>query len=600
MKQKKEKPFIKRLGLKGGWRSLVAIVMALVLLELVSALQYYYTHHLLENELEERVLTSLNVKTFTLNATLRSAEQALEDHLWDVERCLPQPDSLYNAMKRLVVVNDKVVGAFLAFTPDYYPTMGRLFEPYVHEHDGTIIMEQIGGKDNHDYTTHPAFQRMLKERKAFWSDPYEYKDASGVHSLTTYSYPLKDSRDSLIAIYGLDVSLEWLGDTLNARHRMPSSFDLFLTESGLLVGGPSEKLVSKRRVERVVALLNDSTAERLATVNEQVRCIEFYDEDQKDKGYIYYMSKTTEPHWQVALVCYDREVYGRLESMRLYVALLMLVGFMLIGFIVHRTILNIIRMQRADMEQERISGELAIAKDIQQTMLPSKFPPYPERTDIDIYGLLVPAREVGGDLFDFFIHDEKLFFSIGDVSGKGVPSALVMAQAHSLFRIVTAKNDDPGIIMQSLNKVLCQNNKKNMFITFFVGVLDLQTGRLCYCNAGHDCPVLVGHGALDARPHLPLGVFDDVVYQSQEIVLPAETTLFLYTDGLTEAMDRTHRQFGLQRLMDALREKESCEELIVHMQKAVQQFVGDAEASDDLTMLALKLRATASASGQAS
>jgi hypothetical protein len=414
--------------------------------------------------------------------------------------------------------------------PNYYPEKGRLFEPYVYEKEGRLVKEQLGGKDGHDYTQHPAYKKIQRELKPLWSDPYEYKNASGVLSLTTYSFPLLNKKGELIAVCGLDISLEWLGDMLNAMRYNPSSFDLFLTETGKLVGGPPEKRVSVERRNKVVSLINDSTIEREPSINEHVSVIEFYDSEMKDKGYIYTLCMEESPYWILALVGYDKEVYGQLDALRIYITLLMLVGFFLLGFIVHRSYRNIYRLHQADMKQERIDSELHIAQQIQQSMLPKVFPPFPERNDIDIYGMLLPAREVGGDLFDFFIRDEKLFFCIGDVSGKGVPSAMVMAQVLSLFRSLMSRGNNPAHIMVSLNEVFCHHNESNMFITFFVGVLDLPTGRLRYCNAGHDLPIIVGQGSLDGNPHLPLGVFDDVKYETQETQLENGTTLFLYTD----------------------------------------------------------------------
>ena len=590
MKQKHKDNLVVRMISRGGWRNLSLIVVSALLLELVSALQYYYAHGLLEEETEERVLTVLNYKAYSLRQVLNSTEQMMRDHLWDVERNLHKPDSLYNVLTRIVRANDddKIVGGFLCFVPNYYPEKGRLFEPYVYEEDGRLVKEQLGGKNGHDYTQHPAYKRIQRELKPLWSDPYEYKNASGVMSLTTYSFPLLNKKGELIAICGLDISLEWLGDTLNATRYNLSSFDLFLTRTGKLVGGPPEKRVSVERRNKVVSLINDSTIEREPTFNERVSVIEFYDREIKDKGYIYTLRMEAAPHWTLALVGYDKEVYGQLDALRIYISLLMLVGFFLLGFIVHRSYRNIYRLHQADMKQERIGSELHIAQQIQQSMLPKVFPPFPERNDVDIYGMLLPAREVGGDLFDFFIRDEKLFFCIGDVSGKGVPSAMVMAQVLSLFRSLMSRGNNPAHIMVSLNEVFCHHNESNMFITFFVGVLDLPTGRLRYCNAGHDRPIIVGQDSLDVNPHLPLGVFDDVKYETQETQLENGTTLFLYTDGLTEAMNKQHEMFRLERVMETLVEKESCQALVEHMQETEKTFVQGAEQSDDMTMLAIR------------
>ena len=242
-----------------------------------------------------------------------------------------------------------------------------------------------------------------------------------------------------------------------------------------------------------------------------------------------------------------------------------------------------------------IESELKIAHDIQMSMLPKTFPPYPERDDIDIYGTLTPAKDVGGDLFDFFIRDEHLFFCIGDVSGKGVPASLVMAVTRSLFRNVAAHVTEPNLIVTALNNVQAEDNDTNMFVTLFVGVLDLATGQLRYCNAGHNAPLLIGQGVgqLPCDPNLPIGIMPGFKFSLQETRIHCQTTIFLYTDGLNEAEDIHHAQFDSKRVIETaqklLEEGENQSRTIVEkMAEAVHSFVGDAEQSDDLTMLAIR------------
>ncbi len=244
-----------------------------------------------------------------------------------------------------------------------------------------------------------------------------------------------------------------------------------------------------------------------------------------------------------------------------------------------------------------IENELKVAHDIQMSMLPKTFPPYPERSDIDIFGSLTPAKDVGGDFFDFFIRDEKLFFCIGDVSGKGVPASLVMAMTRSLFRNVSLHVSEPDVIVQALNTAVCEGNEKSMFVTLFMGVLDLQTGMLHYSNAGHLLPLVIGQevSRLQCDANLPIGVIAEWQYTQQTVQLEEKTTLFLYTDGLNEAKDSMQAQFGLQRIMrlaESLVAKDTLEPSVVvgEMKAAVNHFVDDAEQSDDLTLLAIRYK----------
>jgi sigma-B regulation protein RsbU (phosphoserine phosphatase) len=249
-------------------------------------------------------------------------------------------------------------------------------------------------------------------------------------------------------------------------------------------------------------------------------------------------------------------------------------------------------------EKVSIERDLQIAHGIQMALLPKTFPPFPNRTDIDLYGMLRPAKDVGGDLFDFFIRDEKLFFCIGDVSGKGVPASLVMAVTRTLFRNVSAHVTAPEKIVAAVNDSLAADNDSSMFVTLFVGVLDIAGGQLLYCNAGHDAPLLIGQGRvalLPCDPNLPTGIVDGHEYTQQQTMLQPGTTLFLYTDGLNEAEDSQHAQFGEERMMLLARQllNEGTiepKQLIDSMEAAVKTFVGQAEQSDDLTMMALLLR----------
>jgi sigma-B regulation protein RsbU (phosphoserine phosphatase) len=242
-----------------------------------------------------------------------------------------------------------------------------------------------------------------------------------------------------------------------------------------------------------------------------------------------------------------------------------------------------------------IENELKVAHDIQMSMLPKTFPPYPERDDIDIYGSLTPAKDVGGDLFDFYIRNEKLFFCVGDVSGKGVPASLVMAVTRSLFRNISAHVAEPDEIVKTLNNAMAEGNDTNMFVTLFVGVLDLATGLLEYCNAGHNYAMLIGNlvSTLPCDPNLPIGVMPDMTFTKQQLTIEPETTIFLYTDGLNEAEDPNHVLFGVQRIIRIaeLLVKEGKNDptaIINEMIEGVHRFVDDAEQSDDMTILAIK------------
>ena len=577
----------------GARSGLGIIVLAALLLETASIVQYIYTRKILEEQLENNAGMTLESAADIIDNTLKSAENTLQEHVWDIQSHLSYPDSMFNVTRRLISSNPNIVGGVIAFVPDYYPEKGRLFEPYAHKEISGIVVEQLAS-DGHDYTQHPAYQEVANTGKDIWSDPYIYESASGPVSLTTYTYPLYDGDGSLAALCGLDIDLTWLGDTLNARPYFPSSFSLMLTSAGDPVAEPS----NKQNISQIADLIR---AEKVSNspADGGIHTIRFRDSSNGKKAYIHYMSMDKDPHWQIANVSYDKEIYESARRMRYRNLLMNILGSLILLFIIARFARNRRKLHVAEVEQARIGGELQIARDIQMQMLPKVFPPYPDRDDIDVYGSVEPAKEVGGDLFDFFIRDGKLFFCIGDVSGKGVPAAMVMAVMHSLFRMVAEREEQPADIMQALNNEGCRGNESNVFVTLFIGILDLQDGRLRFCNAGHERPVLLTQTAeeLKVESNLPIGVFKDYAFEQQEIVLSSPSLLFLYTDGLTEARDPGRRQYTFARLLDVLGTQAessdiSAEGTVRSVGDAVNRFMDGCGQTDDLTMLAIRYSST--------
>ena len=249
------------------------------------------------------------------------------------------------------------------------------------------------------------------------------------------------------------------------------------------------------------------------------------------------------------------------------------------------------RLEEVTIQKERIESELRIAHDIQMKMVPNVFP---TRPDIDIYASMIPAKEMCGDLYDFFVRNDQLYFCIGDVTGKGVPAALFMTVTKNLFRAYASNESTPDYIVSQMNHNLTEDNKSHMFVTLFVGILDLTSGLLRYCNAGHEDPIIVNRETrlLPINRIFPVGAVAGTPYQTQAIVMEPQTTIFLYTDGVTEAMTADKKMFGREQIIDEINRaiqagQVAPKALIERMTAAVQTFVGDTEQSDDLTMLAI-------------
>ncbi|MBR5656712.1 MAG: SpoIIE family protein phosphatase [Prevotella sp.] len=589
-----------------GRTGLIIIITAALLLELLSGSQYYLTRRMVSEELEKRAESELTLKAILIKNALNSAEDILKNHIWDIRENLAQPDSVHEAIGRMIMLSRSVHGGAMSFVPDYYPTKGRLFEPYALKDGDSIVKSQIAGP-HHDYTERIHYQKAIEAGKAVWIEPYE--DMEGAQtSVISYVMPVHDKSNALVGVAGVDVSLEWLSDTIDSRHTYPSSFVLLLTADGKPIIQPSENRVNREATSYIIHLINDSTVARQKSNSGRSTLIHF-DTDKRD-GTVFYANMKGNPKWQIATVCYDDEVYASLSRIRLFFLLLMSLAFGILLFMIYRFARNEKKLQSKTLKEERMAGELRIANDIQQALLPTDEESNVGFDDVSVEGRLIPAKAVGGDLYNAFVRDGKLFFCIGDVSGKGIPSALIMAITQTLFRNIASRENNPAHIMSLLNDAACRNNKTNVFITLFIGVLDLPTGHLRYCNAGHELPIFINHknqeqeqgivsseaatsslqfSKLEAKPNLPIGLFNDFNYEMQEMTMQPESTLFLYTDGLTEARNEQNKMLGRARMMQMISEcgTTSTKQLVEMVVEQVKEFSKNAEQSDDLTLLAI-------------
>lgn len=576
--------------------SFAIIVTAAILVEITSGVQYYFAQRGISEGVESSAKAELKSKSLEIRNVMNVVEVAVDNMAWAVEQRLSQPDSMEGITRKLLKDNEYIVGSAIAFEPYYYKQKGRQFSPYSYKSDGNIASKQLG-TDTYDYHTMEWYTVPMKLGKGHWSEPY-YDEGGGEMLMSTYSLPIHDATGNCIAIFTADVSLEWLSKLVNAHHIYPSSYNVLLSRAGQIIVCPVESLVMRKDIAQVTSSLKDTVSMRvnrdmLGGKSGQAEIVNA----QGETDLVFYAQMDKETGWSMAVVYPESEIYSSLIRVALSLFILMLVGLALMGFIIWRAARSVKHLQVINAEKERIGSELRIASEIQKSMLPKTFPPYPDRDEITIYGQLSPAKAVGGDLYDFYIRDEKLFFCVGDVSGKGVPASLVMAVTRALFRTISAHISEPELIVRQLSNTIAEDNEMNMFVTLFVGVIDLHTGFMAYCNAGHDAPMLISKngrrvGMLPVDSNLPAGIMYGWDFTRQETTIDNETTIFVYTDGLTEAENIVHEQFGEERVVKTA--KDACSEsfmtphmLIDKMTAEVRAFVGDAEQSDDLTMMAI-------------
>ena len=250
------------------------------------------------------------------------------------------------------------------------------------------------------------------------------------------------------------------------------------------------------------------------------------------------------------------------------------------------------QLEETTTAKERIESELRIARNIQMSMVPHEFPSRPE---LDLYASMIPAREVGGDLYDYILQDDQLYFCVGDVSGKGVPASLFMAQAIRLFRALAKQHQMPDQIATRLNTELTENNESGMFVTMFIGLIRLQDGHLDFCNCGHNPPIMGGDqkggSFINVEANAPIGLWPDLTFIGEEINSIKGRPLFVYSDGLNEAENPKQEQLGDEKVLEILREThfESARQVIERLEQEVAQHRQGAEPNDDLTMFCLKI-----------
>ena len=553
---------------------LTLIIGAALLLELTTGVMYYSAQDIIQRTVEKLTVSEMNNIYLTINYKLTRIEVTVDNMSWVVTDGLDEPEWMYSITRRLVEKNPSILGSTVSFVPNYFPEIGHWFEPYaVRRDDGTIDTMQLGSA-THDYTQMEFFTAPIAKNTGYWCEPYFDKDGARA-MVTTYGVPVHNEKGETVAVVDADISLDWLEEIVEEKKLYKSTQRYIVTGKGHLLAGKDNELF--RQALQVANATEDKTGS------------ETIEDGTGDEYHVFFHPVGGNTDWLLISIQDDEEVFSKLRNIRFNLFLLVFSGLVLVGFIVWRTSRNLERLRKVNAEKERIDGELRVASEIQQSMLPHS---QISHNDVDIFGSLVPAREVGGDLYDFFIRDEKLFFCIGDVSGKGAPSAMVMGVVHSMFRAFSAHENNPARIVRAINEASCQGNDSNIFVTLFVGVLDLPTGHLRYCDAGHDAPMVMvdSHWSMvNVIPHLPVGVFDDVKYGVQETHLEPGSTIFLYTDGLTEAMNMERKQFGIKRIEEVLTANSQLlpKQLLEAVSQKVHDFVGDAEQSDDLTMLAI-------------
>ena len=625
--------------------SLWVVMFAAVIFIAALSFLFYQSREAVRQEAISHATQILDKTSLRVEGILNRVEVATNMTEWLVMRHPTKADSMFVYSRGMLTNNPDFYNCSIAFEPYYFQNYGRYFSAYS-KHSGDSIRTFQGGSDNYQYFFMDWYLMPQLLDHPCWTEPYVDLDVATNTSemVTSYCQAIKNNEGKLIGVINTSLSLNWLSQTISAVKPYPNSYSIMIGRGGTYFVHPDSTKITRQSIFTQTIEDNDTAMANLGHAMQRgEEGIKRMDIGGKD-SYVFYkpLGKTG---CSMAIVCPESDIFGGFDRLRRTVMSIVTVGLLLMLYFFIRIITRELQplrrlakeaetiasgnfdtklpeLQRTDeigqlsnsfagmqkslvryidelkdttAEKASIESELQVASGIQMGMLPKDFPTSQERDDVQLYASLTPAKDVGGDLFDFYIRDEKLFFCIGDVSGKGVPASLFMAVTRSVFRTVSAHESMPDRIVATLNATMADMNETNMFVTLFVGVLDLPTGRMRYCNAGHDAPLLVGQGVgmLPCDSNIPAGFMPSWKYTLQETQIFTGTTIFLFTDGLTEAEDATHALFKMERVNEVAKQalanhQEEPRQLIAVMTDAVHQFVGDAEQSDDLTMMAIQ------------
>lgn len=556
-------------GVKAG---VLLVIVALLTLEATSLIQYYFSQQGIKEESTARARGQLESSSNKIMDIVNQTEAAVRNSVWIAQWCLNVPDSLIRVAQRVVEDNPVVVGSTVAVVPGYLKDH-PLFSPYVCEGPDGLEFKTLATEE-YDYPSQEWFVKPLELQEGYWSEPY-VDEGGGNILMTTYSLPIRDQEGEIAAILTADISLEWLTQMVGNIQVYPHAYSMILSREGQVVVSPVDNEDSEHIAREVIKANLQTGADGEFSVRKRAL-----------SNLVFY-TPIEHTGWIMSIVIPESVIYAGIRRIALMVGLLQVLGIMMIILIISSVFKNQKELNEINAQKDRMEGELQVASNIQMSMVPKIFPPFPNRDDLDMSAFLVPAKEVGGDLYDFFIRDEKLHFCIGDVSGKGVPASLLMAVTRTQYRTLATHYDSPSRIVTSINDGMTDMNDNNMFVTFFCGILDLETGLLKYCNAGHNAPYILTDAIreLDVKPNLPLGIMDGMVFEEQEVMMRYDDALFLYTDGLNEAENINHDQFGDEGIRAVLHTRRDADGHLKAMEKAVIDFRGEADQSDDLTML---------------
>lgn len=561
---------------------------------------------------------------------------------------IPYDEELLKRLLRSAVENNSgIYGSTIAFEPKAFDPAAEYFAPYAYRSGRDIKLSWLGGSDYH-YFMLDWYQVPKELGRLSWTEPY-YDEGGGNILMSTCSVPFyrrSENARRFMGVVTADVSLAWLQEMVAAIKIARTGYAFLISKNGTFITHPRKELIMNETLFSLAEERQDAHVRAIG--REMIRgrsgFVPFISVLGEKKCWMAYVPVPS-TGWSVAVVFPQDELMADVARLNMTNILLAVGGFgilliviILVSSSITRPLEDLARaakdiaqgnwevalpdlksndevgvlvasfrsmkealkkyiheLTRTTAAKERMEGELKIAHDIQMNFVPKTFPPFPGRKEFELYAVLEPAREVGGGLFDYFFTDEShLCFAIGDVSGKGVPAALYMAMTKVLLKANAKGAGGPDEILSRVNAEIALENDSCFFITVFCGILNTETGEIVYANGGHNAPLVLcrGQGArfLSGAHGPALGVIRDAVFSRETLTLAPGDTLYLYTDGVTEACDENEQLFSDDRLQKFLSGDPgmSLKGLIRKTLREIRSFTGTMPQSDDITALAVK------------
>lgn len=619
--------------------SINIVLLTSVLFILCIGAAAYSSHTLIAEEAENSATHLLDATMLEIENTLKAVEVMAETASWNVLEDVDDPESFFALTAKMVTGSDIIKGFGIAFRPDFYKGK-HFFSPYsyIDSSTGKTITYSIGNEE-YDYFYSDWYLIPALLKKPIWAEPYEASAGLGM-AITTYCYPvMKD--DEVIAVIVADVPISWIAEITEAIKPYPNSEVSLFSITGSYIHLNDDSRGAGQTLVSLSQLFVDNPDEVSSFVTTRENGIQKFNVAGVENFMVH---GTLSNGWKATIRCDYKEVLKRVSNMNIILVIVGLIGIFILFLICYFTVKKLTRplvefsqsamrvaegdfnsplpkitsndeirdlrdsfkhMQRSLVNyieelkvttstKERIESELNIASNIQMSMLPKDFP---DLNGLDLFAMLRPAKEVGGDLYDFHVKGDIVYFAIGDVSGKGVPASMFMAITRSMFHFICSSFDMPiGEVVSNVNNACCEGNDTNMFVTFFAGKLNLKTHELEFCNAGHNPVVLVDSEGkasfMDVVPNFALGLVPDWQFEAQRMTFEHGSRLVLYTDGVTEAEAHDLEQYGEPRLLEwanaASRTGMTAEQAARNLFDNVKSFTAGNEQNDDITIMTIQ------------